>query len=690
MKKLIYILIAIMLILFMAGCGAEAAARKSVGQAYIDAIRDMDFDLAHEYVCNRCNAISLEDYTDAWDNIISVLKITNISVTDPYTTTEGDDEYINYTISLESELTDTLVTDVRQKLSYYDGEAHVDFEYGSILEGYEDGSYVRERTLKGTRGEIFAKDGSIIAQNSYSDTIYIDVSEDLDISSVLARLSALIPDLNLEKLRKNFDTALERSYAVVAVKAYNRGTIDEALREQIEMMEGVGIDDSSLTYQRYYPFGEVFSHVVGYCGAPSEEELEDYGYSEKTTIVGKTGLEASYERMLHSENGYSLEFVNSSGKITKILQRVEAVNGLNLRTTLSITEQTKAHFALEYYLHDDQTGAAIIMNTKSGDVSAIASNPCFDSNIFAFPIMDEDYQRLFGEGTMQPLLNRATQATLAPGSTIKPFTAAAALDNKVLSMDTVFPYQIEKNKWKPDDESWIWPPISRSERTPGELNMFSAIRSSDNIYFGWAAMKIGADRFIKFFRENLHFDEPFKFDLPVRRANLVNENTEMNDKLLSDMGFGVGEMLISPIELISLYTCFENDSCIIQPRLVRQITASDGITESVVSEFGREVVHENVMSEYAKSKMHGAMLEVVRAGTAHAIKSSSRTVACKTGTAVVSGVREVSWVVAYYTGMDEDRIILVMVDGPSDMGDNKFDIANELLKVKPEAISENS
>lgn len=679
MKKAFYIIFAILLLCTI-GCGKKDTTQpENVGELYVEAIRNMDFDLAHEYVCTRCGAISLEKYTDAWDNIISVLEITDISVTDPYITTEDETEYLNYTITLKSDLTEDLITDVKAKMTYYEDMAHIDFTYDSILEGYEEGSYVRERTLKGTRGEIFAADGTILAQNSYSDTVYISVSADLNIDATLAQLSSIIPDLKLEKLRKNYETALERSHAVVSVKAYSRGTMDEALKEQLLRIEGVGIDDSSLTPQRYYPYGEIFAHAVGYTGAPSEADLEKYGYTNKTTLVGKTGLEASYENILHSEDGYSLEFVSSSGVITKVLQRVEPISGTDIRTTLSIADQTKAHYALEKYLADDQTGAAIVMDTKEGSISALSSNPSFDSNLFAFPIPDDVYQSTFGEGTNQPLLNRATQATLAPGSTIKPFTAAAAMDNNILTMNSVFPYEIENNKWTPPGDDWIWPPISRSERTPGELNMFAAMRSSDNIYFGWAAMKIGEDRFLQYFREKLHFDEDLPFNLPVKRGNLVNEGTEMNLKLLSDMGFGVGEMLVSPLQLVTLYTCFENDCDVIQPRIVSSITHSDGITQTTIESYGREVLYEDVMSEYAKYKIVESMFEVVRRGTARPIYKEGRSVASKTGTAVVSKTREISWVVAFYTE-DTDKIVIVMVDGPADEGNIKFDICNILLE----------
>ena len=683
-RKTLVLLITIISLMLFAGsaCSSPVSAEsRDAGSLYVESLRKMDFDSAYDHVCTRCNYISLEEFTDAWDNIIKLLEITGIDITDPEVTSEDGSEYINYRITLKSRLTEDLTTGVRQKLTYYDGTAHVDFSYDSILSGYEKGSYIRRRTLKGTRGEIFALDGTILAENSYSDTVYINVSDSLDIDRTLDRISSLLPDADTGRLKTVYEDALEREYSVITVKAYSKGTMDDDLRQALLSTEGVGIDDSSLTYQRFYPYREVFSHIIGYTGTPSEADLEKYGYDERTSVVGKTGLEASYEPVLHSEDGYSLEFVNSSGAVTHILDRVEPVNGRDVRTTLDIAMQTEAYYSLDKYIADDQTGCVIVMDTKSGDVSAMVSNPGYDSNLFSFPIDSVTYESLFGEGTNQPLLNRATQVTLAPGSTIKPFTAAVAMDNNILTMNSVFPYKIEKNKWLPDDTDWIWPPISRSKATPGVLNMYSAIRSSDNIYFGWAAMMIGKEKFMDYFENTLHFVDEMDFDLPVKRGNLVNKTTEFNKKLLSDMGFGVGEMLIAPIQLISYYTCFENGCDAIKPRIVKSITSSDGLTETVEQEFGREVAYSGLMSEYTRSKIYDALIEVVKTGTAHDIYDSRRSVAAKTGTAVVSTKREISWIVAFYTGrMDESRIVLVMIDGPADEGDIKFNIADLLLK----------
>lgn len=685
MKKMIKSIAVILLVcavLCFSACIGKKTQAINIAETYIEKIREMDFDGAYKYVCRRCNNISLENYIDAWDKIINVLHVTNIEVDDGIIETEGDEQYLCYTIRFISERVDTIETQVRAKLTYYDGEAHVDFDYSQIMEGYSSDVKVRERPLKGVRGEIFAEDGTLIASNSYSDTVYIKVSKELDISKTLSELSAVIDGLNVEKLRKSYDSAIENDYAQVVVKSYNRGTMDEALQDRIKEIDGVDIDNSSLTYQRYYPYGELFSNVTGYVGEPTEAQTEKYPYSKKTLIIGKAGLESAWEDILHAEDGYSIELVNETGTVLKVLKRVPAVDGCDIRTSLRVSDQTRAFYALEKYLLDSQTGCAIVMNTKTAEISAMASNPYYDANVFAYPISDETYESLFGEESNQPLLNRATQVTLAPGSTIKPFTAAAALDSGTLSMESVFPYEIEDNKWQPNDPNWIWPPISRSRSTPGELNMYSAIRSSDNIYFGWAAMKMGEEVFLKYLREKLHFDEEFSFDLPVKKANVIGKDTELTPKLLSDMGFGVGEMLVSPVQLISYYTCFENDGEVLKPRIVSSLTKSDGIYEETQHEFVRTVLYDSVMSDSSREKIYKALLEVVNTGTAHSIHDRKRTVAAKTGTAVVSNKREISWIVAFFTEMDEDRIILVMIDGPSDMGDNKFDIANVLLEVR--------
>lgn len=158
---------------------------------------------------------------------------------------------------------------------------------------------------------------------------------------------------------------------------------------------------------------------------------------------------------------------------------------------------------------------------------------------------------------------RPRRASYPPGSLLKPFTIVPSLENGVVDANSVFPYEVTGNSWKPDGV-WYWDRVTRNESPDGPVNLEMAFRFSDNIYFSWATLNLGQEKFLEYMNR-IGIDTAVPFDLPTAKGNLINEGTEINRKLVSDMSFGHGEILLTPIQAASMYTVFQNNGDMLAP-----------------------------------------------------------------------------------------------------------------------------
>ena len=683
LKRIIAFFIVMVMALSFFGCGSGGQKISfDVVVNYFNRVSAMDFSSAYECFWQYGSTPPLDDYTASYEYAVKTLGITSISFSEPEYTKLSDTQYdvsaeLTYTSSLAGEV--TLPFEAFVVLD--DDGIYIDYNDNVILPDYQNGDIISYITLTGQRGEILTSDHVAIATNSYGDTVYLDVPATVDASDSISRLASLLKldSDDAVSIKKSFEEAESKNYGRVVVKAYARNSIDEELESRILEINGAAIDRSSLTPQRYYPYPGVYSHITGYVGSQTEEDVkksEELGRSV-TAQIGKSGIELSKNDVLMGTDGYAVRLYSSDGQFKSTIFSKSAQNGSDVVLTVDSSAQNLAFYLLAENASSEQTAVAIVMDTNSGAVEAMANYPSYDTNAFNYPISQEDLEAM-------PLFPNSTQGLYPPGSLLKPFTAMPALEDGLADMDTLFPYENEivDNQWTPSTEAWPWEPITRDEKPKGEMNMTNAIKSSDNIYFGWLALQMGAERFCSFM-ESIGIGEQMPFDLPVAKSNLINDTTTMDRKLLTDMSFGQGEILLSPIQLASMYSAFSNGGNMIQPRIIDGVfTDSDGsytaTTQSEPGSFKTEITSQEIID-----KLLPALREVVATGTAAAIKSDGLTLAAKTGTALKGSdkTKESSWVIAWYDGMDKNKLVLVLVDGPRTEGTYKLSVAKELLKA---------
>ena len=536
---------------------------------------------------------------------------------------------------------------------------------------------MRVETESSSRGEIFAADGSLLAANAYAQTLYMNTTKVQDIAAA-ADAAASVSDISRDDIINMFNTAVTESTEIVVIDTFYPDTLTDEQKEALLAIEGIGIDDEMYTPIRDYPMGTAVAHIVGYTGYATEDDVAA-GYSASDKL-GVTGLEFSYEDQLRGSDGKIVYIRDKWGDNIRTLYEEPMTQGADLRLTIKPLLQQRAYDALSDYLLEGQTGAAIVMDASTGYVEGMVSYPSYDDNLFTFPVSDEQWDYLMSDDANRPLFSRATQGQYPPGSVIKPFTASVALEEGVITSETEFDGEItDDNKWTPTGEEWPYPAITRVDDSGSPLKLYNGMIHSDNIYFAWTALRLGEETFLERL-DGLGMDEAVPFDLPVRDANIINDPTAISRKMLADMGYGQGELLVTPVQIAAMYTAFANGTGdMLQPILVQKTCRTDGLEYVTLEDRDAKLWIGDAISGRSLNMLEPILNDVIEQGTGRKARISGIDIAGKTGTAEIDKTREISWFVGYWQNGSYDRLVVVMVDGAAEEGSVKFDIAKELL-----------
>ncbi len=225
------------------------------------------------------------------------------------------------------------------------------------------------------------------------------------------------------------------------------------------------------------------------------------------------------------------------------------------------------------------------------------------------------------------------------------------MENGIVNASTVFPYAVSNNSWKPDGV-WYWDKVTRNETPDGPLDLEMAFRFSDNIYFSWATLNLGQEKFLEYMNR-IGLKEAVPFDLPTAKANLINEGTEINRKLVSDMSFGHGEIVLSQSRRRPCTRCLKTAAICSPQKLVQSIRKySDGLHYETLYTAEREVYLTGLMKQETIDTLIPCLRAVVKTGTAQSIQIKDLPLAAKTGTALKGAEKteKVSWLAAWWQG----------------------------------------
>ena len=408
---------------------------------------------------------------------------------------------------------------------------------------------VQLQPLPPKRGLIYDRNGVLLADNrpSYVLSVVRERVGDLDVA--LSELQTLLPVS--ERDLENFHKKINRSRPYEPVPLRFRLTENERALLAVNRfrLPGVVVEARLL---RHYPYGELFSHALGYVGRISEEEVQALDETDYrgTFYVGKVGVEKFYEDILHGDVGYQNVESNAHGRVLRVLERFLPVTGKDLTLSLDYRVQLAAFDAL-----GDRRGAVVAINPLSGEVLALVSTPGFDTNLFVNGISYEDYNAL-RDSLDVPLFNRAIQGSYPPGSTIKPFMAMAGLQSGLVTPESTVAdpgwYSLPGDSHRYRD--WILR-IRGTGHAP-LVNMKMAISESCDVYFYDLARRLTIDRMAEYLHP-FGFGERTGVDTTNERAGILPSTRwkrgAMNQPWYPgetiSAGIGQGYMLASPLQL---------------------------------------------------------------------------------------------------------------------------------------------
>src|ERR1700761_9570438 len=427
---------------------------------------------------------------------------------------------------------------------------------------------IKPRAIPPARGLIYDRNGVLLADNVPAFRLEVIPEQIDDMPTLLTELGNVIP-LSGDDL-DNFKKQLKQSRRFDSVPLKLRLTEDEIDRFAVNRWRFPGVDVVPYLTRRY-PLGPLFPHVVGYVSRIDADDLSrlDPDRYKGTSHVGRTGLERSYEDMLHGTPGYELVEVNADGRVQQVLKTYPPIPGKNLYLSIDVRVQKATTDAFE-----GRPGGAVAIDPRNGQVLSMVSVPSYDPNLFVNVTSRVDYGSLTNAPD-KPLLNRALVSAYPPGSTVKPFLALGGLEMGIRRPeDTVlstgeFCIPGQQRCYRDDDRGGN-----------GTVNMVLAIEHSTNTYFYRLALDMGIDR-LSSWMGSLGFGKKTGVDLlgesegilPSREWKATRSKFPWFQGETVIAGIGQGYWNVTALQLAHVTATFAGHGTPYAPRLVMAMAA---------------------------------------------------------------------------------------------------------------------
>ena len=633
------IIVIVTLIFFLFNRGKDAG---EVVEEYYSHLTKKDYKKMYAMLTRGSLArTSQKVFETRYENIYDGIEAKNMKVK----INEVNDNVVNCTISM-----DTIAGKVSYDNKITVKNDEIVFNEKMLFDGIEGENKVRVLTDNASRGKILDRNDKELATIGEAYSVGL-VRGKLNGEGDYQAIADLL-DMSVDKIKKIMSASWIKDDSFVPLKEIAKDDDGKSLADQLLAIKGVKLNTA---YVRYYPYGEVTSHLTGYLQQVNAEDLEKHkneGYSE-TSLIGRSGIEAAYEKDLKGIDGKKIIITDKDGKEIKIIANKRVKDGKDIKLTIDIDLQKDL-----YNEYQNDKSASVAMNPKTGEILALVSTPSFSSNDFILGFNSEQWENLNNDA-LKPLTNRF-KATYIPGSSMKPITGAIGLDAK----------KIEPNKdlgaldkWQKDSSWGNYYVTTLHAPTPNNLK--NAIIYSDNVYFARSAVEIGKDELTSGY-DKLKIGKKIPFELSLNLSQYLNKDSNFDDQKLADSGYGQGELLINPVQLASIYSSFVNEGNIFQPYLIIDQKPKSWI-KSAFSKSTVNIIKEALIGVISDSN-----------GTGHAIYHNDIELAGKTGTAELKSSQsdtngtELGWFTVMTTNSDTPILITTMVEDVKDRGGSGY------------------
>jgi penicillin-binding protein 2 len=521
------------------------------------------------------------------------------------------------------------------------------------------GNRVRVEPLPAQRGLILDRNGQVLAENRPAFQLELVRERVPNVDETLQRLIEIgvLPADDLVETRKLVRS--RRSFESVPIRL--RLTDEEIARFAVHRFEFPGVDIAT-RLTRFYPHGEHAVHALGYVAAISENDVKRLEKEKQltkyagTSLIGKLGIEASYEKELHGTDGSSQILVNAAGrsvrrpviessgaekdKVKDELNVIAPIPGRDLITSIDLPTQLVAEQGLI-----GRRGSVVAIDPNTGDVIALVSTPGFDPNPFGRGLSTSEYAAL-RDSIDKPLLNRALRGEYPPGSTVKPVMALAGLaagvttPQRTKSCYGYFTLSGSSHRYRD------WRPAGH-----GVMAMESAIANSCDVYFYELAHMIGVERLSEFL-SHFGLGSPTQIDIGGERNGIL-PSPEWKKRYFKNpaqqvwfpgetvsFGIGQGYLLVTPVQLAHMTSIVASRGKSYRPRLVTAYRdQSTGKLEPIAPKLLETI--DVVTDENWQVAVNGMIKVMIPPGTGwRSQKGAEYQIAGKTGTAQVFTVKQ--------------------------------------------------
>ncbi len=494
-----------------------------------------------------------------------------------------------------------------------------------------DKNRIRLQPIAPARGYIYDRNGILLADNYPVFTATLSKADVEDSDDVVKRLTPIInlSEEDIERFHSRIKTAKKTERVTLKL---NLTETDIARFSEIKFQfPGVNIE-TQMT--RYYPHGELFAHVIGYVGRINDKELKsiDKESYAGTNLIGKIGVEKSYEDLLHGTPGYESIEADAHGNVLRHLGRKESTRGNDLYLSLDYGLQTVAAEQLV-----GRRGAIVAMDPRTGELLALVSSPSFNPNLFVTGIGHDDYSAL-RDNLDQPLYNRALQGSYPPGSTIKPMEALGGIHYKTVDWSTAisdpgyFHLPGDSHKFR----DW-------KKTGHGSVNMHKSIVISCDTYFYILSYQMGIEKMNEWMRQ-FGFGAKTGVDLPSESEGLYpNPEWKMRTRKSKwlkgetiSVSIGQGAFTATPLQLAMATSIIANHGAHVIPHVLRSTKGAKNhpVLNAPIGKINFSGTDEDWI------KMRDAMVDVIQSGTGRGIRTPMYQIAGKTGTAQVKSIAQ--------------------------------------------------
>lgn len=644
MKRMLLIIVSTIMMLIIAGCNKEPTPEERFSQ-YVKLWNKQEFSEMYGYLSAEAkDSISKEEFVKRYTKIYQDLEINKLKVSYKQPTEEKKHKESTASLPFSAKMESAAgPIEFDHKAAFIKEERedktnwYLNWNTTYIFPELEDGDKISFQNVMATRGSILDRDGNGLAINGSALEIGVVPGEMGEQKAQIIATLAQLFEMSEDQINKAMTAGWVKPDLFVPLKKISR--TDEALKEKLFALNGVKAQKAEA---REYPYGETLSHLIGYVGpitADDLEKLDGKGYTAND-LIGRRGLEQVLEEQLKGNNGIKISIVKED-KSEKVLAEKPVTHGENVKLTIDVVMQQQLYDQLK-----GKAGSSAALHPTTGETLALVSSPGFDPNAMALGISQTKRQAL-EENPLQPLLNRF-KLTYAPGSVIKPITAAIGLNSGKLKLDSA--YEINTKQWQ-KDESWGNYKVTRYSDIKGSINLEKALIYSDNIYFAQAALGMGADTFTAGL-EKFGFGSAPDYLYPIEPSQIGKLDSEVR---LADTAYGQGQMEMNVLHLAAAYTPLITKGSMIKPILKADDKTSQVWQQGLISA-------ENALA------LNTMLTKVITdpKGTAHNGQIANYPLAGKTGTAEIKQKqgekgRELGWFVAY-NPQAADLIVTMMIE----------------------------